>query len=218
MKGIGRVIIVLFLFGLTWWGLQVSGVSHSVAIKKSLSTFPEQVGTYYLSDTYRSSAAVVELLGVDDYIQYNYHQRSGHNINLYVGFYSAVGVDGAYHSPQNCMPGSGWGIDSVGEISIPFKSAPGNKANVTRMIIRNGAQKQLVLYWFQNRGRIIASEYWEKFYLIFDALTKQRRDGTFVRIITNTSNENFKEDERETVAFAEIVMAELEDYLPGAEL
>ena len=218
MKGIKRVIIVLSLFGLTWWGLQVSGVSHSVAIKKSLSTFPDQLGTYFLSDTYRSSAAVVELLGVDDYIQYNYHQRTGHNINLYVGYYGAVGVDGAYHSPKNCMPGSGWGIDTIEEISIPFKSATDKKVNVTQMIIRHGAQQQLVLYWFQNRGRIIASEYWEKVYLIFDALTKQRRDGTFVRIITSTSKESFDKDQLETVAFAEIVMAELEGYLPGAEL
>lgn len=218
MNGVGRVVIVLFLFGLTWWGLQTTGTSHSVPIVKSLSTFPEQLGEYVLSDSYRSSAAVVELLGVDDYIQYNYHKQSGQNINLYVGYYGAVGVDGAYHSPKNCLPGSGWGIDSVEEVGISHKSARNPQVRISKMVIRNGAQYQLVLYWFQNRGRVIASEYWEKFYLIYDAISEKRRDGTFVRIITTTTAENMAAAEDETKAFAEVVMAELDNYLPGADL
>ncbi len=44
-----------------------------------------------------------------------------------------------------------------------------NYSTVSEMLIRSGPNYQVVLYWYQNKGRIIASEYWEKIYLVLDA-------------------------------------------------
>ncbi len=96
-----RVLIVILMFALTWYLMQTTSSVARIDIKKSLSSFPHTIGEYRLSNAFQSSAEVLELLGVDDYIQYNYVNDSGERINLYVGFYSAVGVDGGYYSPKN---------------------------------------------------------------------------------------------------------------------
>lgn len=214
-----RVAIVLLLFGATGYFVQVSTVVHPVQIKQSLSNFPNVIGEYRLSDSFQSSAEIIEMLGVDDYIQYNYINRAGERINLYVGYYESVGVDGGYHSPRNCIPGGGWGIDTITPSSLNQGIEGRQKSVVSEMLIRRGNEMQIVLYWYQNRGRVIASEYWEKVYQVVDALLMQRRDGTFVRIMTEVpESESPDETRKEIKLFAEQVMTTLQDYLPGTSV
>ena len=47
-----------------------------------------------------------------------------------------------------------------------------------------GLDKQLVFYWYQGRGRVIASEYSGKFWMVADAISRNRTDGALVRVIT----------------------------------
>lgn len=213
-----RIVVLLLLIGVTWVYLQKSSSVRPVPIKKSLSNFPQTISSYRLSNSFQSSADVIEMLGVNDYIQFNYISDYGDLINLYVGYYRAVGVEGAYHSPKNCIPGGGWGIHAVKEVKLQ-RGIEGNKHSVvSQMLIRRASEYQVVLYWFQNRGRIISSEYWEKIYQVLDALLKGRRDGTFVRIISHVQNGDIRETEARVKSFAEEVMGELENFLPGAEL
>jgi len=86
------------------------------------------------------------------------------------------------------------------------------------MIIRNGRQYQVVLYWFQNRGRIIASEYWEKIYLVIDALTKRRRDGSFVRLMAQTPDTSIETAEKLLIDFSEMAIPHLDNFLPGKKI
>lgn len=205
-------------FAMTWYFLQTTSEVMEVPIKKPLSFFPTQVGNYHLSKSFQSSADVVQMLGVDDYLQYNYINNANGRINLYVGYYKAVGVSGGYHSPKNCLPGGGWGIDEVKQIELPAGIEGRKGATVSQMLIRNGSEYQMVLYWYQNRGRIIASEYWEKIYLVLDALLMQRRDGTFIRIMAVVP-ENQREATAATLQeFAKQTMTILEDHLPGKQL
>ncbi len=210
--------LIIFLLLGTWMVESDVGEVVPVPIKKTLSGFPQQIGEYRLSDSLQSSAGVVELLGVNDYIQYNYVSPAGDSINLYVGYYRAVGVEGSYHSPKNCLPGGGWGIDAVRNVQLAAGTGEKKSSIVSNMTIRNGGSFQVVFYWFQNRGRIIASEYWEKIYLIWDAVIKGRRDGAFVRIISMVDGDDIAAAEQRVAAFAELVIPELEQFLPGEVL
>lgn len=215
---IGRIFIIFAMLALTWYFLQSTSTVAPVAIKKPLSSFPQVVGEYRFSNSFQSSSDVIEMLGVDDYIQYNYVSDTGDRINLYVGYYHAVGVDGGYHSPKNCIPGGGWGIDRVKTVQLD-KGIEGNaQSTVSEMLIRSGSEYQVVLYWYQNRGRIIASEYWEKIHQVLDALFMGRRDGTFIRIMTYAPNGDIEATEAKVKVFAENVMALLENHLPGAKI
>ncbi len=211
------LIVILLLLG-TWFVIQNSSSVNAVPIKQQLASFPKIIGQWHRVHESTSSADVVEMLGVDDEIYYTYQNPTGEVITLYVGYYKAVGVTGAYHSPKNCLPGGGWGIDSIQD--VPLSAGIEGKSNsvISEMLIRNGDNYQIVLYWYQNRGRIIASEYWEKIYLVLDALKIGRRDGTFVRIMFTVPDKNIVNASQKAGKFAELVMQELESYLPGRAL
>jgi len=209
-----RVLLVLVLLMGTFFLLQ--GVSGTVRtpIKQPLSTFPVVLGEWHALSSRKSTDAVIEMLGVDDYIEYNYATPSGRELNFYAAFYESVGTGGGYHSPKNCIPGGGWGIDSVKTIEV--QPAQGRSAvNVSEMLIRNGNEYQVVVYWYQNRGRIIASEYWEKIYLVLDAIFMKRRDGTFVRLMAPVQEGDIAQTEQLLQRFAGLAMVELEHFLPG---
>ena len=213
-----RTVLVLLLFAATWYLLQITSTVNGVSIRKTLAEFPHQVGEYHLEAAFQSSADVLQLLGVDDYIQYNYLDESGDRINFYVGFYKAVGVTGSYHSPKNCLPGGGWGIATIKKVNLEPGAGERKKIEISEMLIRNGSDYQVVLYWYQNRGRIISSEYMEKVYLVLDAIFKGRRDGAFVRIMSVARHGDIEATEHRVKKFAETVMPLLEQYLPGASL
>ena len=86
------------------------------------------------------------------------------------------------------------------------------------MRIQNGGDKQIVMYWYQNRGRIIASEYMEKFYLIVDALRLGRRDGAFIRLMATVQNDDILASEQKLQDFAEEIIPLLRQHLPGEKL
>lgn len=214
-----NTLIVLLLILGTWLILQNSASVTAVPIKQRLDFFPKTIGQWQLIQTNATSEDVIEMLGVDDDINYTYRNPNGKLISLYIGYYSAVGVSGAYHSPKNCLPGGGWGIDSIQPFSLQTGIEGNSKSEVSEMLIRNGDKYQIVLYWYQNRGRIIASEYWEKVFLVLDALRLGRRDGTFVRIMSTVEdNNNIGQVSKETGEFAELVMKNLESYLPGSKI
>ena len=89
----------------------------------------------------------------------------------------------SFHSPRSCMPGGGWQITNLSQVSLADALGM-DGPTVNRTIIQSGEQRQLVYYWFQQRGRIITSEYLAKWYLFQDSLTMNRSDGALVRLIT----------------------------------
>lgn len=214
-KGISwlRVLLVLLLLAGTWWFLRGTSGTHPTPILRPLATFPQSLGDWRVQSQRQSSDAVIKMLGVDDYIEYTYANPTGQSVNLYVAFYESVGTSGGYHSPKNCIPGGGWGIDTIKTVEI--HSPKRGAVTVSEMLVRNGNQYQVVLYWYQNRGRIIASEYWEKIYLVWDAILKQRRDGAFVRLMAPALNGNIQQAEKNVQEIAEQAVDTLDFYLPG---
>jgi EpsI family protein len=72
------------------------------------------------------------------------------------------------HLPSVCLPGGGWLITTF-ERTAYGKGDSGIPIN--RVIIEQDRAKQLVYYWFDERGRKIADEWWAKWYLLTDAIT-----------------------------------------------
>lgn len=209
-----RVLIVLALIVGTFFLLQNVSGTRRTPIKQPLAKFPTTLGDWQAKSSRESTEAVIKMLGVDDYIEYNYASPNGQSVNFYAAFYESVGTGGGYHSPKNCIPGGGWWIDEVKTVTIQPK---GNQAPVTvaEMVIRNRNEYQVVLYWYQNRGRIIHSEYWEKIYLVLDAILKKRRDGTFVRLMTPAPGGDIQQAEKVLQQFAAQAVTELDNFLPG---
>ena len=209
-----RVLIVLILLGGTFFLLQGASGTVRTPIKQSLARFPTTLGDWKAMSSRESTEAVIKMLGVDDYIEYNYAATGMSSVNFYAAFYESVGTGGGYHSPKNCIPGGGWGIDAVKTVEITPKGSQ-RPVKVAEMIIRNRNEYQVVLYWYQNRGRIIHSEYWEKIYQVLDAIVMQRRDGTFVRLMAPAPNGDIQQTEEVVQRFAALALTELDNFLPG---
>lgn len=209
-----RVLLVLALLACTFLLLQNVSGTRRTPIKQPLAQFPTTLGDWQVNSSRRSADSVIKLLGVDDYIEYNYASPKGPSLNFYAAFYESVGTGGGYHSPKNCIPGGGWGIDAVKTITILPKGYQ-TPVTVAEMVIRNRNEYQVVLYWYQNRGRIISSEYWEKIYLVLDAIFKQRRDGTFVRLMVPAPDGDIAQAEKVVAQFATQIIPELNNFLPG---
>jgi EpsI family protein len=124
---------------------------------------------------------ILEQLGADDHVNRRYFSSNA-VADLYVGFYRSQRQGDSIHSPQNCLPGAGWQPVSNARILVPTTS--GQSIPVNQYVIQKELDKQVVLYWFQGRGRVVANEYANRAYLVFDSLRTGRSDGALVRVMT----------------------------------
>ena len=210
-----RIVIVMVLFIITFAGLHASGSVKEMPIKKGLNRFPEETGKWTRVNTKRLSEQIIKAIGVDDYIDCNYASPDGIIVNLYVSYFD--GKKGGYHSPRNCLPGSGWNVANIKPLKLNIHDSETKPVQVNLMTVQKGIDKQVVIYWYQNRGRIIASEYWDKIYLVLDSIFRGRRDGSFVRIMAPAHDGNIDETASLLKEFAERVMITLREFIPGSQ-
>ncbi len=152
--------------------------------RQSLALFPIQIRDWHgqehtLEKQYR------DVLRLDDHFLADYW-RSGepHPVNLWVAYYASQRTGASAHSPRSCIPGGGWEITELSDHRIPAVAADGGDVTVKRAVIAKGLSKQLVYYWFQQRGRHVTNEYLVKWLIFWDALTRNRTDGALVRLVT----------------------------------
>ena len=119
------------------------------------------------------------------------------------------------HSPRTCLPGGGWQIVEFEQVDVPGVTAAGQPLRVNRALIGLGSNRQLVYYWFQQRGRIITNEYLAKWYLFWDSLTQNRSDGALVRLVVPLGDgEQTSNADADLARFAAELAPVLEGYIP----
>src|SRR5262245_23301911 len=154
-------------------------------VRTPFSQFPAQVGEWRGVRDAPLESDVLAVLGLDDYVSREYVAPDRADIGLYVGYWGSQRQGDTIHSPLNCLPGSGWepvAKDTL-TISLGGRANPPQDIRVNRYIVEKGADRQLVLYWYQSHGRVTASEYWSRLYLIRDAVRLNRTDGGIVRVV-----------------------------------
>jgi EpsI family protein len=155
--------------------------------RKPLSQLSANLGDWQTkgSDS-RFDRRVEDVLGTTDYVMREYSSPEGRVANVYVGYYASQKMGATYHSPQNCLPGAGWVMSDPQLIEISTRDGRSFFAN--RYIVENGAFHQLMIYWYQGRGRTQASEYFDKLLTIRDSVLRRRSDGALVRVMTNADD------------------------------
>jgi EpsI family protein len=173
---------------------------------------PERIGRWTGKDV-ALSAEVLKVLGDGQFLTRVYRAPQEPKIDLYIAYYRSQRTGATIHSPLNCLPGAGWTPLAFSRIVIP--GAGGPSMTVNRYIIGKGSDRQFVLYWYQAHGRIVASEYTAKFYLVSDSIRLNRSDGALVRVITPIQNgESPRLAELRAVDFAVQLDPLLDRYIP----
>lgn len=149
--------------------------------RKQLKDFPQQVGEWRRAKPDQVlDDATMAVLRASDYVLRDYRRPDGQVANFYVGYYASQREGASYHSPLNCLPGTGWTLSEPGKVMIPLPD--GSQFAANKYVIANGEHQSLMLYWYQGRGRQVASEYWGKVYTVIDSVRLRRSDGAMVRV------------------------------------
>jgi EpsI family protein len=156
--------------------------------RQPLTGLPRQLGAWTRASDAPFADDIVAQLGADEYINREYLPAAAGlaPIALYIGYYNSQRQGDTIHSPQNCLPGAGWQPVQTGYTMVAGASGA---ARVNQYIIQKGIDRQLVLYWYQGRGRIVANEYTNKLLLMYDAARLHRTNGALVRVIAPIASE-----------------------------
>ena len=186
-------------------------VSHGEPVlpHQPLRDLPYTIGSWTGQES-PLSERIVQAVSVSDYTNRFYYSVGNSPIQLYVGFYGSQKTGDTIHSPKNCLPGAGWDPVHAGFATIPVA---GRQITVNEYVIQQDQNKQLVFYWYQGRGRVIASEYAGKFWMVADAISRNRTDGALVRLNTPiTDNESTAR--ARLVGFTQDLFPKLDELIP----
>lgn len=205
------VVVVVLLLG-TLIASRMIEFREKVPIKKPLKDFPAQVGEW----SGRSEAMdrmFLDMLRLSDYTIVNYSNGKRRMVSFYTAYYESQRKGEAIHSPELCIPGSGWTFQEAGGTDVSIGN--GSLMRVNRAFMEKSGAKQLMYYWFSMRGRVLTSLYQTKVYNFWDALTKQRTDGALVRLITPVYEDEKPQDaETRLQEFTRQIAPLLREYIP----
>jgi len=219
-------VLALLLMGGTWAFLASRSRAEPTLTRRPFAEFPHALEGWAGRDL-EMDERVLSLLNPSDHVMRAYlppdstaadgadlagrMRQSAAPVWLYVGYYGSQRRGASYHSPKNCLPGAGWQFESSVPVTGVIPGAPATAVN--RVVIEKGFERQLLLYWYQDRGRVVASEYAAKGYLIWDAMTRNRTDGALVRVSTPVVAEE-EEAYRHALAFVRVSWGPLARHLP----
>ncbi len=189
-------------------------LSHGEATPpaRPLSEFPKDIGSYRDMADLPFDKDTLAVLGVTDYLNRVYFSPQHGDLGLYVGYFRTQRTGATIHSPKNCLPGAGW-QPAVSEIyQLPL--ADGRTVPVNLYVIRKDLDQQIVIYWYQSHGRVVASEYWGKLYMVYDAMRLNRTDAALVRITVPVRNGNADAARDQAIEFAKQVAVDVEQVIP----
>ncbi|WP_242523340.1 VPLPA-CTERM-specific exosortase XrtD [Thiocystis minor] len=176
--------------------------------------FPRDIGEWRGRPD-RLERIYVDALKFDDYLLSDYVNGVGDAINLYVAYYASQRKGASVHSPKSCLPGGGWRMQEFSQLEIDTSGFDGQPVRVNRSLIQMGDERQLVYYWFQQRGRIMTNEYLVKWNLFWDAVTRNRTDGALVRLTTKVPvGANLEEKDALLSDFVRIIEKPLQRFVP----
>jgi EpsI family protein len=194
------------------YGSRVAGSERPVA-REPLAALPIEVGAWHAAGDMPIDDESLGVLGVDDYLNRLYERPSVAPVSLYIGYYASQRQGDTIHSPQNCLPGAGWQAVESGRATL---DAGGRSLVVNRYMVQKGLNRQVVLYWYQGRGRVIANEYANKLWLMVDAARLHRTNGSLVRVVAPVaaSTGGVQGADASAADFARSLVPSLSSYLP----
>ena len=95
---------------------RISDRAEVIPQRTSFVEFPVRVGPWQGRRS-ELDADTLKVLRLDDYILSDYVQSEGDAVNLYIAYYASQRTGESPHSPIVCIPGGGWTITNLQQIS-----------------------------------------------------------------------------------------------------
>jgi EpsI family protein len=209
------VSIVILLVGAAG-SVALSQRTESLLDRKSFAAFPMKIGEWQ-GHRAAMDKSVIFAIKVDDWLMTNYVRPDQKSfVNLYIAYYASQRKGASAHSPKSCIPGGGWRIGNVEPQVIPGVLPAGGEFVVNRAVITKGKSTQIVYYWFRQRERLLTNELLVKWYLFWDAVSRNRTDGALVRVMTPViEGEDVAQADRRLIDLIRLAYPRLGPYFPS---
>ncbi len=176
-------------------------------LKKSLDLFPMQLDGWQGRKVVIDSA-LIAATGSQAHLNAEYFNPRDGIVSLWIAYYERQKKAGKFvHSPKGCFIASGWTIKESRVREI------GPQQPIVEMIVDRTGSKLLIYYWYLQRGRWLADETWNKFYMAYDGMVKRRTDGALIRLITPLDG-NLEQARERLNRFAAAIIPYLFEYIP----
>ena len=152
---------------------------RAVPLAKPLDQVLPSVSGYQVRDQ-KIGDEERRVAGMTNYVARVYSRDSVTAFTTLVSYYDRQTRGKSIHSPKNCLPGAGWEVLTGGTAPV---ASNGAKYVVNRYVLKNGATRAVVYYWYQGRGRVVASEYAVKWNLLRDAAFRGHTEEALVRVV-----------------------------------
>ena len=205
-----RILILTAVFLITYLFLEHTSDSLSVPPKRPLDQFPSTIDGFVQIAEDRLDDNIIAILGVDQHILRTYQDQEGTRVTLYIGYFEEQKEGQMIHSPKHCLPGSGWFPLDSRQVALSLEGQ--GEIQINRLLLEKSGQKMLVYYWYQGRGRIVANEYEDRLYLLWDKLWSRRSDESLVRISLLYKDQASEEAARR---FIKALLPVLDGYFPS---
>lgn len=184
--------------------------------RQPLSQFPSQIGSW-TGHPEILNWDMERVLAADDYLVSDYVDTSTTDklpVNLLISYYRSQTEGSGIHSPEVCIPAGGWEVSKWEQVTLSLSQAKGGKFSVNRAIIQKERDRQLVYYWFEQRGRRITNDYVAKAFTVWDSITLGRSDGALIRIITPIKGNDDQAAQLRLNSFLELAIAQVPQFVP----
>jgi EpsI family protein len=152
---------------------------EAMSLREPLTTIIPEVAGYRTQDQ-KVTAEERAVAGMSDFVARAYWRDTVVAFTTLVSYYDRQTQGKSIHSPRNCLPGAGWEIMTTGSRSL---DVDGVAHTVNHYTLKNGPMTAVVWYWYQGRGRIVASEYAVKWNLLRDAALAGHTEEALVRVV-----------------------------------
>ena len=187
---------------------------EKIPIARPFNQFPTEIGEW-TGTRQTMEQQYLNVLFFSDYIIADYRNSQGKQVDFYVAYYDSQRKGESIHSPETCLPGSGWIFRQSGTTTIALAGNNPRGITVNRAFMEKPGVKELVYFWFPMRGRVLTKLYEVKLANFWDAMTKQRTDGALVRVITPVyKNESMGEAEERLAGFTRELVPILDQFIP----
>ncbi len=220
-----RMIVLAAAFAATAVFVEAAHTQRQIPERPPLRSFPIQVDEWRGRVSPDFDDRIVTILGADEYLTRVYQQGGDEPpVDLFVGYYGSQTTGAVIHSPLNCLPGAGWQFIERERIDIEVPPGTGKNATsssrpvtVNRVLMQKGEEHLVALYWYHERGRVVASEYASRVYMMLDAARYGRTDGALIRVVTPVDMHGDATDEAASrlAAFVRTIFPVLDGYLPA---
>ena len=180
-------------------------------LARPLADMPAALGNWIMTGQGVVDADTEAVLRADDTVIRSYQGPTGAGASLFIAYFKTQRAGAAPHSPKNCLPGAGFQPVESGNIDIPVA---GKSIHINRYVVSNGDIEDVVLYWYQSQGRVIADEFAAKFYLIADSIRRHRSDTSLVRVVVQAAPGMRDQATRQGVDFVQAAYPVVSNWIP----